>query len=334
MRAMTLQNQAMRNMFQGSDGLLRKVRQARANIHRCGLLRYLDIQRRKFAFRECWFLAIREKPSGKFWENRKAFNVIVPPQGRCYADPCLVKKDGTNYLFFEEYDLESNKATIACTVIDRFGAHSRPETALERDYHLSYPSIFEWHDDMYMIPETSRNRTIELYRATEFPLRWQLVKVLMTDVNAADTTLYFHCGRYWMFTTIAAPDSEPNETLFLFFADSPLGPWHAHPKNPIISDISRARPAGALFVSNGDLLRPSQDCSSDYGQAMWLNRITVLSEFEYDEVSTTRINPGFLQGDIRTHTLSQNEDWEVRDGFWWVGRWRGPNRDDPSSRSE
>jgi len=286
----------------------------------------MEIQRCKLAFTECWFLAVREKQPGTFWESTRPFNLIIPPLGCYYADPCLVKKNGTNYMFFEEYDLKSRKGTIACTIIESSVAHSKPETVLERDYHLSYPCVFEWQGDMYMVPESSANRTIELYRAVEFPHRWKLIKVLMKDIKAADTTLFLYRGRCWMFTNIAgAPESEPDHDLFdhglfLFVAESPLGPWRPHRKNPIVSDVSRSRPAGPLFFSNGDLLRPSQDCSRDYGQAMWLNRITEFSEDEYSEAPLARLNPGFLQRDIRTHTLSQNEDWEVRDGFWWIAK--------------
>jgi hypothetical protein len=267
-------------------------------------------------------LAVRERRSGKFWEDAKPFSLIVAPEGGYYADPCLVKKDDTNYVFFEEYDLKAGKGAIACAIIDSSGGCSKPETVLERNYHLSYPHVFEWHADMYMVPESVSNRTIELYRAIRFPHQWELIKVLMSDIKAADTTLCFYRGKYWMFTNIASSlDSEP-DNLCLFSAESPLGPWRPHRKNPVITDNSRSRPAGALFCVDGDLFRPSQDCSRDYGQAMWLNRVTVLSDDEYEEVPVTRISPGFLQADVRTHTLSQNEDWEVRDGFWWIGKWR------------
>jgi hypothetical protein len=304
---------------------LNNIGALKAAIKRYGFLRYLNIQRHKITSKECWFLAIRERRPGKFWEDPKAFNLIVAPHGSCYADPCLVKRNGTNYLFFEEYSGKAGKGTIACAIIDSSGTCTKPETVLQRDYHLSYPHIFEWQGDMYMVPESVSNRTIELYRAAEFPRKWELIKVLMNDIKAADTTLCLYRGRYWMFTNIAStPDSEP-DNLCLFSAESPLGPWHAHPKNPIITDNSRSRPAGALFFNDGDLLRPSQDCSRDYGQAMWLNQITVLSDDEYDEVPITRINPGLLRDDVRTHTLSQNEDWEVRDGFRWISKWRGLN---------
>jgi len=114
--------------------LLQQFRKKTTAIHRYGFLRYLDIQRRKLDSRECWFLAIRQKGHGKFWEDSKPFHLIVAPDGHFYADPCLVKKDDTNYLFFEQYDFKSRKGTIACAIIDKSGACSNPETVLEKNY--------------------------------------------------------------------------------------------------------------------------------------------------------------------------------------------------------
>jgi hypothetical protein len=52
--------------------------------------------------------------------------------------------------------------------------HGEPFAVLERSYHLSYPFIFRWGSDIFMIPETSDNRTVEVYRAVEFPGKWEL----------------------------------------------------------------------------------------------------------------------------------------------------------------
>ena len=52
--------------------------------------------------------------------------------------------------------------------VDKDGNWSAPVRALERDYHLSYPFIFEWESRLYMIPETTVTRQVELYLCTEF----------------------------------------------------------------------------------------------------------------------------------------------------------------------
>jgi hypothetical protein len=306
------------------SGLLRRAGGISANIHRLGISRWLEVQSRKLTSAECWFLAFRKKQQGSFWESSKEFGLILPPAGHYYADPCLIKKAGTNYIFFEDHDLKARKGTIACATIGNTMAICEPEVILDRDYHLSYPFAFEWQGEMYMIPETSANRDIELYWAREFPRRWDLMKVLMEGINAADTTLYQHDGKFWMFTSLTCRVNSDRDDLFLYISESPFGPWRPHPLNPVISDVSKSRPAGRLFLSDGCLVRPSQDCSGVYGRSIVLNRVVTLSEDDFREIPFARILPGALGDDIRTHTLSHNEDWEVRDGFKWVTKWELP----------
>ena len=51
-------------------------------------------------------------------------------------------------------------------------------TALEEPWHLSYPFVYSWNGSVYMVPESSSQGVLNLYRATDFPLHWKLVKVL------------------------------------------------------------------------------------------------------------------------------------------------------------
>ena len=51
--------------------------------------------------------------------------------------------------------------------------------------------------------------------------------------------------------------------LFAFHADSPRGPWTAHALNPVVCDVSCARPAGQPFVVDGVWYRPSIDYGYD-----------------------------------------------------------------------
>jgi hypothetical protein len=64
-------------------------------------------------------------------------------------------------------------------------------------------------------------------------------------------------GGWWMFVMISE-DAQGPGALFLFMADSPLGPWRPHPLNPIQSDIRHTRPGGRLFHHEGKLLRPAK----------------------------------------------------------------------------
>jgi hypothetical protein len=206
--------------------------------------------------------------------------------------------------------------------MDNEGNCSKPRVVLEREYHLSYPFLFTWQGELYMIPETRDNRTIEMYRASDFPYSWVHEAVLMSDVAATDTTLLRHRDKWWMFTAGVHDHASPDKTLYLFFASSPLGPWTAHPRNPIVSDVCHARPAGCLYFDEGQLIRPGQDCSRSYGYAVQLHRVDVLSETEYQETLLASITPDSVPGSRGIHTLNQNSEYRVIDCKFLISRFR------------
>ena len=171
-----------------------------------------------------------------------------------------------------------------------------------------------------MIPETCANRTIEMYRASDFPYSWTHETVLMSGVAATDSTLLHHGDKWWLFTAGVLDHASLDQTLCLFFADSPLGPWTAHPRNPIVSDICRARPAGCLYFDNGQLIRPGQDCSKGYGYAVQLHQVDVLSETDYQETLLAKIAPDWIPGSSGIHTINQNADYRVLDCKFLISR--------------
>ncbi len=234
------------------------------------------------------------------------FQAIIPPTDRFWADPHVVCHDGKPYVFFEEYLYETGRAHIAVMEFDDRGLWHSARPVLVRPYHLSYPFLFNWQGELYMIPETSANRTLEVYRCVEFPDRWSLHKTLMHNVNAYDATLVEYAGHWWMFVTIAENNGGSSwDELFLFHADHPLSDhWLPHPCNPIVSDVRRARPAGPIFVENGRLYRPAQDCSRTYGYGIRLHRIDELSPTKYSETEVNHIEPLPGHGWLATHTLS------------------------------
>ncbi|HEV1994564.1 MAG TPA: hypothetical protein VGR03_09555 [Candidatus Acidoferrum sp.] len=263
-----------------------------------------------------WFIASRARTGSRTaLTDRSGFRAVVAPHGRFYADPFLIKRNGTNYLFFEDFEVAKDRAVISCMEVGKDGTLGVPRTALETDYHLSYPFVFEHRGEVYLIPETRTRKRIELYRAAEFPLKWVLVKMLAENVQAVDSTLHQSAGKLWLFANIAVPGASTFDELHLFLADSLQGEWTPHPKNPIVSDVRRARPAGALFFENGKLIRPSQDCTVRYGRAMTLNEVQVLSATDYREAPVGRIEPDWHPGIVCTHTYNRNEEFEVLDAM-------------------
>jgi hypothetical protein len=286
---------------------------------------------RRLLTRKQWLLAVR--PAG---DPGSDIRLVRPPRGHCYADPFLWAGHGKNYVFFEEYRFDRPKGVISCIELDPFGNPAAPRVVLERDYHLSYPFVFEWQGQTYMLPETSANRAVELYRAVEFPHRWEPDRVLMEGVALTDPTLVEHGGRYWLFASPRGQAHSVNDELNVYFADNPLGPWRPHTRNPVVADVRRARPAGRVVRANGRLVRPAQDCSLRYGYAVSFQRLDVLTETEYEETCVGRIEPGWLSGNLATHTYNRNEAFEVVDALLKLPRFRwltGPARGwGPSAR--
>jgi hypothetical protein len=240
---------------------------------------------------------------------------MTPPAGRFYADPFLFGHGGRRFIFFEDFDWSCGRAVICYVEIDADGRRGLPGVALSQDCHLSYPFVFEAGEAIYMVPETAGRRTVELYRAARFPDVWTLERVLLSDVAATDATLLRHEGRLWLFVAIAVDGGRPIDELFLFSSESLGGEWEPHPMNPVVSDVRCARPAGRVFVQDGQLIRPAQDCSRSYGWRVVFNRVEVLSASDYRERPVGAIEPAPGSGNLRTHSYDCDGVFEVLDGF-------------------
>lgn len=266
--------------------------------------------------KEQWFIAYREN-SGIIPTSPKdmaGFQPIYPPRDRFYADPFIVERNGKHHIFFEDYRYKQRKGLISVIEIDQHGYSTHPEVVLERPYHLSYPNVFEREGEWFMLPETRDNKTVELYRAVDFPRRWVLEKVLLKNAPAVDPTLFEHDGKQWLFVGGMLENSSPNEDLFLYSADSLFSDWLPHRRNPVISDVRSARPAGQIFIHNGRMIRPSQDCAVRYGYALRFNRVETLTETEYVETPVGHISAEWHPRNLGTHTFNQNSRFQVVDG--------------------
>jgi hypothetical protein len=246
---------------------------------------------------------------------------LVPPTDRFWADPFAVEHQGRTFIFFEDLPHRTQKGRIMGIEVFEDTEPGEPQVVLERPYHLSYPFVFAWDGSLYMLPETAKNGTIEIYRCEAFPLHWRLHQIVLDKVSAFDATLWRESDRWWMFVNVAEPGADSSDELHLYWSTTPLGPWTAHRGNPVISDVRCARPAGPLFRRNGNLYRPSQDCSLAYGHSVLINRVDVLRDDDYRETTVERILPGWRADVRRVHTLGGSKRLRVLD---YLGNRRQP----------
>jgi len=319
----TLQELALRgekDFFASGETVAQNVEAPLPTMGQLGLLglkqavhKLTDTVRKRLTVDQ-WRLMSAPLAAGEPLDWRK-FTPIRLPRDRSWADPFIVENDGRLHIFLEEYPLATKRGHITCLMLDENGKIATRTPVLERPYHLSYPFVFERWGEWYMIPETSGNRTVEIYRCTCFPSEWVFEKTLLKDIHAVDATLLEHAGRWWMFANVAEEQgSSAWDSLHLFYSDDPLSEnWIPHPLNPIVSDVRSARPAGRIFLRDGMLYRPSQVSVPRYGYALRLNRIDRLTSTEYAETSVKTLVPPRGRNILATHTFNTLGDLAVID---------------------
>ncbi|MBK1643626.1 hypothetical protein CKO25_02920 [Thiocapsa imhoffii] len=234
-----------------------------------------------------WFLLIGpENPTTPWIPDPARLQPILPPPDRFWADPFLWRRDGRWWLFVEEYPRARAIGQISVLPLgDDLQPRGEAQTVLAEDRHLSYPFLFDFGGDLFMVPESAQSRCVDLYQCERFPDRWVRRHSLLTNIEAADATLFAHAGRWWLMCAAHQGRIRMNESLYAFHADSPLSRhWIPHAGNPIVRDFSRGRPAGRILPdAHGRLVRPSQDCVPHYGYGLGLNRIDHLTPEVYRE---------------------------------------------------
>ncbi len=262
-----------------------------------------------------WMLVVRDGPA--------PLDPAAPEMGRhtllkasegWWADPCVVSTGQQVLLFVEEMDLATGKASIACVELARGGAR-RLGTALRERGHLSFPQVFRWEDEWYMTVESGYARRSSLYRARGFPLEWRRVRDLVAGWACVDPVLHRHEGHWYLFVNVAESGNSTSDDLFLFVADAPEGPFRPHPASPIVCDVRRARMAGRIFSHQGRLIRPSQDCGPNYGNAVVFNEILELGPGVYRERVLSKLAADFARTPEGCHSYSIDGGVEALDIF-------------------
>jgi hypothetical protein len=249
---------------------------------------------------------------------------LNPPVDCFWADPFPIENDGRVWILLEELPFATQRGHLAAVELFADGSYGEAKTIMMPESHLSYPFIFSWQGELYLLPEACESRELTLWKCEQFPHRWTKAATLLTNVYFADATLIEHGDLWWLFLTIGEPDGIClQDELHLYYADSPLGPWTSHIENPIKSDARYSRSAGNLFYQNGLLYRPAQDCATGYGKAVVLNRIDRLDIEGFSETPVARIDAGWHKGCLCTHTLSRSENYWAVDGLRLLPRWTG-----------
>lgn len=219
---------------------------------------------------------------------RRAVNPVLRGEdvsdisGRFVADPFMIEGTDGWRMFFEIWNRERGQGEIG--VARSADGYDRiyERVILAEPFHLSYPYVFEWKGEHYMIPETYQTRTVRLYKAAEFPYRWELNETLLSGMRFKDASVFHHGNTWWMF--VETSPLLKCDVLRLYYADDLRGPWTEHPRSPLVAGDPRiARPAGRVMQWEGKIIRFAQACDCLYGLRVHTFEVIKLSREEYQE---------------------------------------------------
>ncbi|EKN5921047.1 hypothetical protein DVQ06_17240, partial [Yersinia enterocolitica] len=226
------------------------------------------------------------------------------------ADPFIVELDSNIYLFYEALDLIDSKGILRCSVLDS-DLHQINDAKLEGfDYlnsHLSFPFVFYYENDFYLMPESHETGNVSLFKAKNFPYDWVFIGDLIENIALTDSVIFFLNNQLWMMS------SDMNNELVVHVSDHLLGPWK---KTSPITKFSNFhhRLAGSPFSFNNKNYVPIQECHiDDYGKSIFIKEIELLNEEKYIEKTIGHYLPFNARYPEGFHTINFSENYVVVD---------------------
>lgn len=229
----------------------------------------------------CWSIGYRHLPNPfelDLADSIPTFSKLqISEPVQTVADPFLIRSDNNRlYLFHEVVYKTENRGKIAVSIFDPDNNRWEYQgVVIDEPFHLSYPYVFCADGSYYMIPESKAAKSVRLYAATDFPMKWELIKPIIENRKLVDPSLVYFEGKYYLF-------ANRKKRLYLYHTENLTGPWTLHPKSPVRRG-NYARCGGRIFQYNAQLFRPAQNLSTGYGTSMRIFRIRKLSDKQYAE---------------------------------------------------
>lgn len=191
------------------------------------------------------------------------------------ADPFLFVSGEVLYLFYE-VKTDHGHGEIWVNTLLKDGSWGTLGRALKEDFHLSYPQVFEYQGNIYMLPEAAASGRVLLYVAVEFPLKWKMASVVVDEPLVDPTLIIQNNDEIFLLAT-----TRKNE-LKLYFSSS-LRTSFIDSGIVVTKDLAISRCGGTPLRIGNALYRIAQDCTGEYGKFIRLLHIHDLSRTGYSE---------------------------------------------------
>ena len=204
---------------------------------------------------------------------------VTDADAQFVADPFMVKNDSLYYMFFEVLNNKNKQGDIGYASSSDGLSWDYKKIVIDEPFHLSFPYIFKWKNEYYLIPESNNDLSVRLYKAISFPEKWTYVKNLINGYHFADPQIIHYNNMWWLFVT-----TNEDDNLNVYYSHTLNGEWTQHPLSPVVKGNKHfARGGGRVVDYNGKIYRYTQDCSTRYGVQVFAFEITQLDTLHYNE---------------------------------------------------
>ena len=265
-------------------------------------------------FNKVWHVGYQNEMFDKYKFNFYNSKVIKNPKNSFLADPFVIEYKKENYVFVEEFSFKNKKGVISVYRILKNNSE-RIGVALEENFHLSFPYIFEYKNNYYMSPETRDANEIRIYKCKEFPLKWKYEKTIFKNIKATDSMIFNFNNFWWLITTFSNSGHGNESELQIFYSeDGPLTDhWISFKKNPVLIDPFLGR-NGGIINQNKKIFRVAQSFGfNSYGEKINVQEIIKLDPDNFVERNYCTVEPKFKKNLIGIHHLHNNKNFTVHD---------------------
>ncbi|MFV8226677.1 hypothetical protein [Christiangramia aquimixticola] len=194
----------------------------------------------------------------------KTLDSLLKNEGNYIADPFFIRERNIFYLFVELKGKDNGD--IALFISKNGTDYDYEGIVLDEAFHVSYPQVFKYRNEFYMLPETKQSGNVLLYKAKEFPYHWEIEDTLIKNVFLKDPSILLNENE----NLIVTVDDNMNQVMYE--SDSLKGDWKLSEKFQGKKG-NETRPGGRFFKYKKDWYLPVQDRTYGYGSGISLYKL-------------------------------------------------------------
>lgn len=239
------------------------------------------------------------------------------------ADPFLIEKKGMLYVFYEALNHTWIKGHIRCRILqlnENLGFTELEDFALDDinqlNCHLSFPFLWQENDDIYLMPESHEAGQVCLFKATEFPKKWQKVATMVDGQKLIDSILLKDDKTYFLISS-----EHKSLQRKIYTASQLTHDWQPLNTNIKIDNVHRRLGGSIFYLKNQPYLICQETDHKEYGKSLFIKQLMRPNandlEHGWQEQTIINITSQSKRYPDGIHTLNIGEKYIIMDAKRW-----------------